>query len=484
MSNTTAPSQSPESTVNSHVAPQAKRNGRTGIDDNILETIGGTPLVRLHKSVENLAPTICAKVESFNPGGSTKDRVALSMIMEAERSGALRPGGTVIEATAGNTGLGLALVSAVRGYRCIFVLPDKMSDDKIRLLRSYGAEVVITPTNVPPDSPESYNGVANRLTSEIEGAWRAGQFTNLANPHAHYEQTGPEIWEQTDGRITVFVAAAGTGGTISGIGKFLKEKNPKIRVIGADIEGSVLSGGTPGSWKVEGIGEDFVPSTLNAQVIDEWIRISDADSFLTARKVARQEGILLGGSSGTCLAAAFRYALRCSDNDLIVALCADTGRNYLSKMYDDLWMSQNGFIDVPPDRATAGDLLTLLGREEKLIYLRPEDSLQRAAETFKEYGISQLPVIENEKTVGAIQEITIVHALHRGATSLGVCLREIMARPMPQVDIRVLLEEVYRLLLAGNSAVTVVKNGRSIGVITRSDLMEYYDRAATLKYKK
>jgi cystathionine beta-synthase len=484
MANTTASGQSLGSMDNSYVSPQPKRNGHTGIDDNILEAIGGTPLVRLHKSVENLAPTICAKVESFNPGGSTKDRVALNMIVEAERSGALRPGGTVIEATAGNTGLGLALVSAVRGYRCIFVLPDKMSDDKIRLLRAYGAEVVITPTNVPPDSPESYNGVANRLASEIEGAWRAGQFSNLANPQAHYEQTGPEIWEQTDGRITVFVAAAGTGGTISGIGKFLKEKNPKIRVIGADIEGSVLSGGTPGSWKVEGIGEDFVPSTLNAQVIDEWIRISDSDSFLTARKIARQEGILLGGSSGTCLAAAFRYASRCSENDLIVALCADTGRNYLSKMYDDLWMSQNGFIDVPPDQATAGDLLALLGREEKLIYLRPEDSLQRAAETFKEHGISQLPVMENDKIIGAIQEITIVHALHRGATSPDVRLRQIMARPLQQVDVRVLLEEVYRLLLAGNSAVTVVKNGRSIGLITRSDLMEYYDRVATLKPKK
>ena len=473
--------ESRESRVDSQVSPRTMQNARMGIRDNILEAIGGTPLVRLHRSVEHLAPTICAKIESLNPGGSTKDRVALNMILAAERSGALRPGGTVIEATAGNTGLGLALVSAVRGYRCIFVLPDKMSDDKIRLLRSYGAEVVITPTNVPPDSPESYNGVANRLASEIEGAWRAGQFTNLANPQAHYEQTGPEIWEQTGGRVTVFVAAAGTGGTISGVGKFLKEQNPKIRVIGADIEGSVLSGGTPGSWKVEGIGEDFVPSTLNAQVIDEWIRISDAESFLTAREIARVEGILLGGSSGTCLAAAFRYALRCTESDLMVALCPDTGRNYLSKMYDDLWMSQQGFTEVPPEQATAGDLLALLGREEKLIHLRPEDSLQRAAETFKEHGISQLPVMEDGKIVGAIQEITIVHALHRGATSPDVHLREIMARPMPQIEARVLLEEVYRLLLAGNSAVTVVKEGRAVGLITRSDLMEYYDRVAMRK---
>src|SRR5215472_7801111 len=284
----------------------------------ILDTIGKTPLIRLHRSVAHLAPRMYAKVESFNPGGSTKDRVALRMIEEAEKAGLLRPGGTVIEATAGNTGLGLALVSAVRGYRCIFVMPDKMSSDKVRLLRAYGAEVVITPTNVPPDSAESYNGVANRLAREIEGSWRAGQFTNLGNPQAHFDTTGPEIWEQTEGRVTVFVASAGTGGTISGVGRYLKERNPRIRVIGADIEGSILSGGTPGSWKVEGIGEDFVPSTLNAQVIDEWIRVSDADSFFIARRIAREEGILLGGSSGTCLTAAFRYALRCKPDDLIV----------------------------------------------------------------------------------------------------------------------------------------------------------------------
>jgi cystathionine beta-synthase len=261
---------------------------------SILETIGRTPLVRLNRAARGLAPAVCAKVESLNPGGSTKDRVALRMIEEAERSGELKPGGTVVEATAGNTGLGLALVSAVRGYRCIFVMPDKMSEDKIRLLRAYGAEVVVTPTGVAPDSPESYNGVANRLVREIEGAWRPNQFSNIANPQCHYEQTGPEIWEQTAGRVTAFVAGAGTGGTISGVGRYLKEKNPRVRVVGADIEGSILSGGTPAPWKVEGIGEDFVPSTLNAQVIDEWIRIGDAESFFTARRVAREEGILLG----------------------------------------------------------------------------------------------------------------------------------------------------------------------------------------------
>jgi cystathionine beta-synthase len=447
--------------------------------ESILDAIGSTPLVRLNRSAEHLAATVYAKVESFNPGGSTKDRVALNMIREAERTGVLQPGGTIIEATAGNTGLGLALVAAVRGYRCIFVLPDKMSEDKVRLLRAYGAEVVITPTNVPPDSPESYNGVANRLAREIEGAWRAGQFTNLANPQAHYQQTGPEIWEQTEGRVTVFVASAGTGGTISGVGRYLKERNPRIRVIGADIEGSILSGGTPGSWKVEGIGEDFVPSTLNAQVIDEWIRVSDADSFFTARRIAREEGILLGGSSGTCLTAAFRYAQRCSGSDLIVALCPDTGRNYLSKMYDDLWMAKNGFTEISPAQTTAGDVLTSLGREGKLIYLVPDDSIQRAAETLRQHGISQLPVVEQGRMIGAVQEITLVHVLHNKTASPDAPLREVMARPMPQVDAGVLLEEVYRLLLAGNPGVMITRDGRLAGLVTRADLMEYYERSST-----
>jgi cystathionine beta-synthase len=433
-------------------------------------------MVRLRKVTKGLAPSILAKVESFNPGGSIKDRVALQMIEEAEQTGILKPGGTIVEATAGNTGLGLALVGAVRGYRCIFVMPDKMSEDKIRLLRAYGAEVVITPTNVPPDSPESYNGVANRLAREIEGAWRPDQFANMANPQVHYEHTGPEVWEQTEGRVTVFVAAAGTGGTISGIGAYLKERNPQIRVVGADIEGSILSGGAPKPWKVEGIGEDFVPKTLNAQVIDEWIRISDAESFATARRVAREEGILLGGSSGTCLAATFRYALRCTSQDLIVALCPDTGRNYLSKMYDNAWMAQHGFTDRPPEIVTVGDLLSTIGREGKLISLTPKDTLQKAADIFRERGISQLPIVENGEMIGAVEEITIIRALHQGLPPAEIRLRDIMARPLPRLDVGVLLQEAYRLLLAGNPAVVVVKEGKLVSIVTRSDLMNYYQR--------
>src|SRR5690348_10038705 len=303
--------------------------------ETILQSVGRTPLVRLRRVTEGLKASVYAKLESLNPGGSVKDRVGVAMIAEAERHGWLRPGGTIIEATAGNTGVGLAMVAAVKGYRCIFVLPDKMSSEKVRLLKAYGAEVVITPTNVAPDSQESYNGVADRLAREIPGAWRPNQFTNLANPEIHYRTTGPEIWEQTDGRVTAFVAGVGTGGTISGVARYLKERNPDVKIVAADPEGSVLSGGSPRPWKVEGIGEDFVPKTFNSQLVDDWVRVSDAESFHTARELARREGILVGGSTGTAVAGALHYARRLTGSDhLVVALGADTGRNYLSKFFD------------------------------------------------------------------------------------------------------------------------------------------------------
>src|SRR5436190_3744412 len=314
------------------------------MQETILQSIGKTPLVRLRRVTEGLTAAVYAKVESQNPGGSIKDRVALSMVADAERRGWLRPAGTIIEATAGNTGVGLAIVAAVKGYRCIFVMPDKMSAEKIALLKAYGAEVIITPTNVAPDAPESYNGVADRLTREIPGAWRPNQFTNMANPEIHYRSTGREIWEQTEGRVTVFVAGVGTGGTISGVARYLKEQNPEVKIVGADPEGSVLSGDTPRPWKVEGIGEDFVPKTFNSQLVDDWIRVSDAESFHTARSLARREGVLLGGSSGTAVAAALRFAQRLTADHLVVALCADTGRNYLSKLFDDDWMAQNNLL--------------------------------------------------------------------------------------------------------------------------------------------
>ena len=314
---------------------------RPGITPSILAAIGRTPLIRLRQLARDVPAQVLVKLEALNPGGSIKDRVGVAMVDEAERQGWLRPGGTIIEATAGNTGVGLALAAAVKGYRCIFVLPDKMSGEKIRLLKAYGAEIVITPTSVPPDSAESYNGVADRLTREILGAWRPNQFSNLANPDAHYRTTGPEIWDQTGGRITALVSGVGTGGTISGVGRFLKERNPSIKVIGADPEGSVLSGDSPKPWKVEGIGEDFVPKTFNGQVVDDWVRVGDAESFRTARELARREGLLVGGSSGTAVAAALTYARRLSSEDVVVAICPDSGRNYMSKFFDDDWMAEN-----------------------------------------------------------------------------------------------------------------------------------------------
>src|SRR5260370_30423981 len=325
------------------------------MQENILQSVGKTPVVKLRRVTEGLAAAVYLKVEAMNPGGSVKDRVAIAMIAEAERRAWLRPGGTIIEATAGNTGVGLAMAAAVKGYRCIFVLPDKMSAEKIALLKAYGADVVITPTNVAPDAPESYNGVADRLTREIPGAWRPNQFTTLATPEIHYRTPGREIWEQTEGRVTVFVAGVGTGGTISGVARYLKEQNPDVKIVGADPEGSVLSGDKPQPWKVEGIGEDFVPKTFNSQLVDEWLRIPDAESFHTARALARREGILAGGSSGTAVAAALRYAQRLTPDHLVVALCADTGRHYLSKCYHDDSLAENHPLYSVPATHSPGD---------------------------------------------------------------------------------------------------------------------------------
>jgi cystathionine beta-synthase len=422
-----------------------------------------------------LSARILAKVESLNPGGSIKDRVAVAMVEEAERRGWLRPGGTIIEATAGNTGVGLALAAAVKGFRCIFVLPDKMSGEKVRLLKAYGAEIVITPTSVAPDSPESYNGVADRLAREIPGAWRPNQFANLANPEVHYRQTGPEIWDQTGGTVTAFVAGVGTGGTISGVGRYLKERNPEVRIIGADPEGSVLSGDSPRPWEVEGIGEDFVPKTLNGQVVDEWIRVSDTESFHTARELARREGLLVGGSAGTAMAAALRYARRLTAADVVVVLCPDTGRNYLSKFYDDGWLAENHLLGAEPVTETIADLLRLRGARE-LQSISPDASAAEAAERMQARGISQLPVLRNGQAVGSIQEVTLARLLHDGSNAAHVRVENVMARPLPQVDVGVHLDEAYRLLLAGNSGVLATANGSVVDIITRIDLIAYWNR--------
>jgi cystathionine beta-synthase len=444
--------------------------------DSILDAVGHTPLVLLNRLTEGLQAKVAVKVEMTNPGGSVKDRVAMAMIAEAEARGLLRPGGTIIEATAGNTGVGLAMVAAVKGYRCIFVLPDKMSAEKISLLKGYGAEVVITPTNVPPDSPESYNGVADRLSREIPGAWRPNQFTNLANPEIHYRTTGPEIWEQTRGRVTVFVAGVGTGGTISGVGRYLKERNPNVRVVGADPEGSVLSGGSPKPWKVEGIGEDFVPKTFTSQYVDEWERVGDAESFHVARELARREGMLLGGSTGTNVAAALRYARRLGPNHLVVALGCDTGRNYLSKFFDDAWLAANKLTFTEPTAHSVGDLLKRRG-ERKLVTIAPDATAEEAIRLMEGTGISQLPVMDGGRPVGSVQEVTLARVLHDGRDPTQVTISEVMARPLPVVDVHTHLDEAYRLLLAGYTGVLATAEGKVSDIVTRIDLIHYWDQS-------
>jgi cystathionine beta-synthase len=447
-----------------------------GVRDSILEHVGKTPLVRLRRLADGVTAEVWVKVEAQNPGGSIKDRVAIAMIEEAERRGWLSKAGTVIEATAGNTGVGLAMAAAVKGYRCVFVLPDKMSDEKIRLLKAYGAEIVITPTSVPPDSPESYNGVADRLAREIPGAWRPNQFTNLANPEIHYRTTGPEIWEQTGGRVSVLVAGVGTGGTISGVGRYLKERNPGVRVVGADPEGSVLSGDSPRPWKVEGIGEDFVPKTLNGQVVDEWVRVGDAEAFETARALARKEGILAGGSSGTAVAAALRYARRLGPEDVVVAVCPDTGRNYLSKFFDDQWLADNHLLRQATPPQTLGDLLRTRGPRE-LVTVQPDSSVAAAVDLLQSAGFSQLPVLRNGQPVGSIHEVTLARVLHDDRDPATIAVEEIMARPLPQLDTGVHLDEAYRLLLAGNTGVLAVYDGAVVDIITRIDLIHYWNQA-------
>ena len=442
--------------------------------DTVLEAIGDTPLVRIHRIATGLTAALYAKVEFVNPGGSVKDRIALAMVTAAEREGALVPGGTIVEATSGNTGVGLAMVAAVKGYRCIFVMPDKMSAEKTRLLKAYGAEVVMTPASAETNSPEGYAGVATRLLNEIPNAWQPDQFANLNNPEYHYRHTGPEIWEQTDGKITAFVAGIGTGGTISGVGRYLKEQNPDIKIVAADPEGSILSGDQPKPWAVEGIGEDYVPKTLNSQVIDEWIRVSDVDSFTVARNMAKMEGLLVGGSCGTAMAAGLRYAQRLGPDDLMVVLCPDTGRNYLSKLYSDDWMIENGFLKPTSKPRTAGEVLEAQGHVP-VISVSPDDMADAAVRLLRNHGISQLPVVENGKVVGCIRELTIARLLHQRTDPKQVPVREIMARPMVKVDENVDLDEVYRLLSAGNSGVLVLRNSKIAGIITRIDLINFWD---------
>jgi len=443
--------------------------------DNILQAVGGTPLVRLHKITREVKSPVYVKPEMLNPGGSVKDRIGIAMVAAAEREGKLKPGGTIIEATAGNTGAGLALVAAIKGYRCIFVLPDKMSQEKINLLRAYGAEIVITPTSVPADSPESYNGTADRLAREIPNSFRPNQFENPNNPRAHYLTTGPEIWEASGGKVEVFVAGMGTGGTISGTAQFLKEKNPNILIVGADPEGSILSGDTPKPYQVEGIGEDFIPKTFDRQLVDEMVRVTDEESFLMARRLAREEGILAGGSSGTALAAALKFAQRLDRPKYIVVLLPDTGRNYINKIYSDPWMIENGFLRE--NRSTVAHVQDALAAKKPfppLIYVSPKDNLIGAISRMQKHNISQLPVIEDNKIVGSINEESVMKLLHDGVNFEEQRIGAVMGQPLPALACESDISEAFRLLLAGAPGIVVIRDGTPQGVITRSDLVSFW----------
>ncbi|MBD2570683.1 cystathionine beta-synthase [Anabaena lutea] len=443
--------------------------------DNILQTIGRTPLVKLNRITEDISSTIYTKVEYLNPGGSTKDRIALSMIEAAETSGQLQPGGTIIEATAGNTGVGLALIAAVKKYRCIFVMPDKMSQDKINLLKAYGAEVVVTPTSVAPDSPESYNGVADRLAKEIPGAYRPNQFENPNNPLAHYLSTAPEIWADSNGKIDVFVAGMGTGGTISGVAKYLKEQNPNITIVGADPEGSILSGDSPKSYKVEGIGEDFIPKTFNRQLVDEMVRVSDKESFNMARRLAREEGLLVGGSCGTAVAAALKYAARLTEPKYIVVLLPDTGRNYINKIYSDVWMQENGFWEGTKARTIrVGEILSQKTDFPSLISVTSRDTLSTATNLLQKLNISQLPVIDNHHVLGSLNEASLMKCLHDGINFSNQEVSAVMGKPLPLLDEEVDISEAYRVLLSGTTGIIITHDDVPTGLITRADLIKYW----------
>jgi cystathionine beta-synthase len=444
---------------------------------SFLDAVGHTPLVRLRSVTRGVRPAVLAKLEMLNPGGSVKDRIGLRMIEAAERVGRLKPGGTIVEPTSGNTGHGLAIAAAIKGYKCIFVMPDKMSQEKVALLRAYGAEVVITPTSVPPESPESYYRVADRLTEEIPGAFQPNQYFNQENPQAHYETTGPEIWEQTGGAIDVLVAGVGTGGTITGAARYLKERKPGILVVGADPEGSLYSGDEARPYLVEGIGEDFWPETFDPSVVDRWVRVSDRDSFRLARAVTRQEGILVGGSSGTALYAALEVALELDETATVVVIFPDTGRNYLSKLYSDSWLLQYGMLERPEVVRVEEVLSAKPGDLPSLVTANAHDKVRQAIDALKEYGISQAPVVrersaEVSQFVGSIQERALLDRIFRDPDALQADVAEVMGPPIPMVEFDAPIEIAFGELQR-EPAVLVAKAGQVLGVLTRSDLLEF-----------
>ncbi len=461
---------------------------------SIVDLVGNTPLVRISRLTRDLGPAdrqplLLAKLEMLNPGGSIKDRIGLPMIEAAERAGLLKPGGTIIEPTSGNTGHGLAIAAALRGYRCIFVMADKQSTEKQALLRAYGAEVVLCPTNVAPESPESYYSVAARLARDIPGAFKPDQYWNMENPLAHERTTGPEIWAQTDGRVTHLVASAGTGGTVSGVSHYLKAQNPAIRVIGADPEGSVLSGDTARPYLTEGVGEDFVPGTHDPSVVDRWVRVSDRDAFAMARRITREEGILAGESCGTAMVAALDEVTRLVRDEpatapdaVVVVILPDGGRNYLSKLYNDEWMRANGLLATTGAVARVGELLADRHHGADLpdvVLARTTDRVGAAIDLLQLYGISQLPVSEQSDgdalagIVGSVSEKGLLERAYRNPEIVERTVGEVMDRPLPMLAVTATVDEAFGLLSGGAAGLLAVRRGHPAGIITRLDLLEF-----------
>ncbi|MFQ5769122.1 MAG: cystathionine beta-synthase [bacterium] len=452
---------------------------RNGILNSILETVGNTPLIKLNRITENIIATVLAKVESFNPGGSVKDRIAFSIIESFEKEGRLKPGGTIVESTSGNTGAGLALVAALKGYKAIFTMPDKMSAEKVRLLKAYGADVIVTPTAVPPESPESYYEVAKKIVQETPNAVLANQYYNPVNPETHYRTTGPEIWEQTSGKIDYFVAGVGTGGTISGTGKFLKEKNPEVKVIGADPVGSIIKEyfetkkmGVAKPYNVEGIGEDIIPGTLHFEYIDEIYQISDKESFNTARKISREEGIFIGGSGGTAACAALKLAKKLPGDKVVVVLLPDTGERYLSKFYSAEWMQENRFFDL--EKISLKRVLEVKSNGlPAVIYVAPDDQVRDALAKMKEFNVSQLPVLENNKSIGSVEEGVIMGQVIEDSSLFDSPVKQVMQKSLPIINQKESIEKAKHYLARRYPAVLIEELGKIVGIITKSDLLDF-----------